>query len=128
MMRLIGFDCRFIWQDGSPTEHGSPAELCFKARNGFETVICRVPRWAILNALSASGGESGNPRDAAAGTDQDESRVCEALFVTHRQMFRDLARSKIACGAFALPLEHVKSVLISEGELIRTMKERALVH
>ena len=43
----IAFDRRIIWQGSSPSEHGSRAELCFRARRGPETVICRVPLKAI---------------------------------------------------------------------------------
>lgn len=128
MKQLIGFDYRFIWQDGSPTEHGSPAELCFKARHGVETVICRVPRSAILHALhdEAVDEEDLDPTDAIG--DGEKSRICEALYVSHRQIFRTLAQNRIMAGAFAEPMGYVKSILIGEDELIRELRETALLH
>ena len=127
MKRLIGFDLRYAWQGGSPLEHGSPAELCFKARHGVEIVICRVPSGAILKALAVPGSVEGG--DGETGSEAGErSRLCEALFVDYRHIFRDLARDKIANGSFALPFGYVRSILIGEDELIRMIGQRARVH
>jgi hypothetical protein len=125
---IIGFDFRISWQDGSPTEHSSSAELCFKARHGVETVICRVPRRAILNALNAHTAEEECPDRADDSEDLEERQICEALFVTHRQTFRALAQNKIRAGAFAEPMGHVRSILIDEGELSSKAREAVLLH
>jgi hypothetical protein len=125
MKRLIGFDYRSSWQDGSPSEHGSPAELCFKARHGLETVICRVPSSAILNALQGRASDGDGSQGAE---DHEGRRVCEALYDANRPMFQAVARTKIAAGAFAMPIGHVKSILISEDELVRKMRETNLLH
>ena len=124
MKRLTGFDHRYTWQNGNPTEHGSTAELCFKARHGVETVICRVPCQAILNALTVPDPEVG----AGEIPEEEIYERCESLFLDHREVFRDLARDKIACGGFALPLGYVRSILIGEDELIRKIGGRAQTH
>ena len=124
MKRLIGFDLRYAWQEGSPLEHGSPAELCFKARHGVEIVICRVPCGAILNALAVPGHRDGETD----GEVDERSRLCESLFVDYRHIFRDLARDKIDRGSFALPLGYVRSILIGEDELIGMIGQRARAH
>ena len=127
MKRLISFDLRYAWQDGSPLEHGSPTELCFKARHGVEIVICRVPSGAILNALAVPGSP-GSDDGETGGEVRERSRLCESLFVDHRHIFRDLARDKIDRGSFALPLGYVRSILIGEDELIRMIGQRAQIH
>jgi hypothetical protein len=123
MIGHVGFDHRITWQGSSPSEHGSRAELCFKARSGPYTVICRAPLEAILNALQAGAG-----RDDMADFDDHadeaaERQLCEELFDRYRQAFRDLARDKILAGRYALPFGEVKSVLLSEQELSRKIRE-----
>ena len=101
MMPEIAFDRRTIWQGNSPSEHGSRAELCFKARRGPETVICRVPLEAILDALHAPALRSGViPLDDYSGPD-GQKRLCERLFDEYHNAFRELAREKIELGSFA---------------------------
>jgi len=128
MKRLIGFDFRTSWQDGSPTEHGSLAELCFKARHGTETVICRVPCMAILNVLQAPAGGGGDFEGSNGANGQGRRQICEALYDANRPAFQALARSKIAAGAFAMSIGHVRSILIGEDELISKMRETILLH
>jgi hypothetical protein len=128
MKGLIVFDYRIAWQEGSPAEHGSPAELCFKARLGTATVICRVPSRALWNASSALGGVEPDIARAEECWDSEERHVCEALFDRFRRAFRSVAEDKIASGAFALPIGHVQSVLIEEGELIRKAREMVTTH
>lgn len=128
MKDLIVFDYRIAWQKGSPAEHGSPAELCFKARQGAATVICRVPSRALWNALSALGGVEPDIARAEERWDSEERHACEALFDSFRQAFRNLAEDKIASGAFALPIGHVRSILIGEEELVRKARETVATH
>src|SRR5258708_37022719 len=117
----IAFDRRIIWQGSSPSEHGSRAELCFKARRGSETVICRVPLKAILNALRAAAIRNGVLQlDDYSGYDA-EKRLCERLFDEYNKAFRELARDKIELGNFALPLGDMKSILLSEEQLNRKL-------
>ena len=124
MKRLIGFDLRYVWQGGNSLEHGSQAELCFKARHGVETVICRVPCETILSALAASGRGGSETEDRGG----NRRHRCESLFVDYRHIFRDLARDKIASGGFALPLGYVRSILIGEDELVQMISQRARIH
>jgi hypothetical protein len=128
MKSLIGFDHRMVWREGSPAEHGSPAELCFKARHGVATVICRVPSLAMSNALRALGGGEPDATGAEERWDSEEILACEALFDSFRRAFRSIAADKIASGAFALPIGHVQSVLIDAEELIRTARMTVATH
>ena len=124
----MAFDRRIVWQGSSPSEHGSRAELCFKARRGPETVICRVPLKAILNALHAPAIRNGLLQtDDYSGYDA-EKRLCERLFDEYHQAFRELARDKIELGSFALPLGDMKSILLSEEELNRKLLELQRPH
>jgi hypothetical protein len=124
----IAFDRRIIWQGSSPSEHGSRAELCFKARRGPETVICRVPLKAILNALHAHAIRNGLLQiDDYSGYDA-EKRLCERLFDEYNKAFRDLARDKIELGGFALSFGETKSILLSEEELSRKLLELRRPH
>ena len=124
----IAFDRRITWHGSSPSEHGSRAELCFKARRGPETVICRVPLEAIVNALHAPAVRSGVLQlDDYSGYDA-EMRLCERLFDEYHNAFRELAREKIALGNFALPLGDMKSILLSEEELLRKLQELQRPH
>src|SRR5258708_27556566 len=119
----IAFDRRIIWQGTSPSEHGSRAELCFKARRGPETVICRVPLMAILDALRTAAIRNGILQlDDYSGYDA-EKRLCERLFDEYHKVFRELAREKIELGSFALSFGDMKSVLLSEEELSRKLLE-----
>ena len=124
----IAFDRRIIWQGSSPSEHGSRAELCFRARRGPETVICRVPLKAILNALHAAALRNGIlQRDDYSGYDA-EKRLCERLFDEYNKAFRELARDKIELGSFALSFGDMKSILLSEEELNRKLLELQRPH
>ena len=124
----IAFDRRVIWQGSSPSEHGSRAELCFKARRGPEIVICRVPLKAILNALHAPAMRNGLLQlDDYSGYDA-EKRLCERLFDEYNTAFRELARDKIKLGGFALSFGDMKSVLLSEEELNRKLLELQRPH
>ena len=124
----ISFDNRIIWQGSSPSEHGSRAELCFKVRNGVDTVICRSPLAAILNALHAHAIRNGAlDLDDHAGYDA-QKRLCERLFDRYTQVFRDLAREKILTEQFALPFGELKSVLLSEEDLSRKVLEIPRLH
>ena len=99
----IAFDRRVIWQGSSPSEHGSRAELCFKARRGPEIVICRVSLEAILNALRAAAVRNGLLQlDDYSGYDA-EKRLCERLFDEYHKVFRELARDKIGLAASLCP-------------------------
>jgi hypothetical protein len=124
----IAFDRRIIWQGSSPSEHGSRAELCFRARRGPETVICRVPLKAILNALHGAAIRKGVLQlDDYSGYDA-EKRLCERLFDEYNKAFRELARDKIELGNFALPFGDMKSILLSEEELNRKLLELQRPH
>lgn len=124
----ISFDNRIIWQGSSPSEHGSRAELCFKVRSGLDTVICRSPLKAILNALHAHAIRNGALEpDNYAGYDA-QKRLCERLFEQYTQVFRDLAREKILIEQFALPFGELKSVLLSEEDLSRKVLEIPRLH
>jgi hypothetical protein len=83
-------------------------------------VLCRT----ILSALAASGLRGSETEDGGG----DRRRGCESLFVDCLHIFRDLAPDKIASGRFALPLGYVRSILIGEDELIRTIGGRAQTH
>jgi hypothetical protein len=127
-MPHISFDHWIIWQGSSPSEHGSRAELCFKVRSGLDTVICRSPLEAILNALHAHAiRNDALDLDDYAGYDA-QKRLCERLFDRYKQAFRELAREKILMGQFALPFGEVKSVLLSEGDLSRKVLEIPRLH
>jgi hypothetical protein len=128
MMRTISFDHRINWQGGSPSEHGSQAELCFKARLGRDTVICRVPHKAILNALHARAIQADVLDIDDEWGEGSERRICESLFREFRPLFRDLARQKILAGAFALPFGVVRSVLLDEIELHRIARQGTSAH
>jgi hypothetical protein len=124
----IAFDRRIIWQGTSPSEHCSRAELCFKARRGPETVICRVPLMAILDALRTAAIRNGVLQlDDYSGYDA-EKRLCERLFDEYHKVFRELAREKIELGSFALSFGDMKSVLLSEEELSRKLLELQRPH
>ena len=128
MMRSISFDHRISWQGSSPSEHGSQAELCFKARVGPDTVICRVPHKAILNALLAHAIQADVLDIDDDGGEGSERRICESLFREFRPVFRDLAREKILAGAFALPFGDLRSVLLGEIELHRRARHGTPAH
>jgi hypothetical protein len=124
----IAFDRRITWHGSSPSEHGSRAELCFKARRGPETVICRAPLKAILNALHAAAIRKGALQlDDYSGYDA-EMRLCERLFDEYNSAFRELARDKIALGEFALPFGEMKSILLTQEELLRKLLELQRPH
>jgi hypothetical protein len=124
----IAFDRRVIWQGSSPSEHGSRAELCFKAKRGPEIVICRVPLKAILNALHAASIRNGVLQlDDYSGYDA-EKRLCERLFDEYHKVFWELARDKIELGRFALSFGDTKSILLNEEELSRKLLELQRPH
>jgi hypothetical protein len=124
----IVFDRRIVWQGSSPSEHGSRAELCFKARRGPETVICRVPLEAILNAFHAPAVRSGLLQRGDYSGYDSQKRLCERLFDEYHVAFRELAREKIGRGGFAPALGGMKSVLLSEQELNRKQLELRRPH
>jgi hypothetical protein len=128
MKQDVIFDYRISWQGPSPAEHGSRAELCFKARNGQETVICRVPYKVILNALRAYAAETDSLDIEDELGDRTEKRHCERLFSAHRPAFRALAQDKIRAEAFARSIGQVRSILIGEDELNRKVQELHRTH
>jgi len=82
----IAFDRRITWHGSSPSEHGSRAELCFKARRGPETVICRAPLRAILNALHTAATRKGAlPLDDYSGLWWDPAEPGWGLSITQSQ-------------------------------------------
>ncbi len=96
--------------------------------HGPETVICRVPLEAILNALHAPAIRKGVLQlDDYSGYDA-QKRLCERLFDEYHQAFRSLARDKIWLGRFAQSFGDVKSVLLSEEELNRKLLELQRPH
>jgi hypothetical protein len=128
MRPSVSFDHRIVWQGSSPSEHGGNAELCFKARTGPHTVICRVSLESILNALHARALND-DVFDLDAYAEEDEERqLCELLFNRYRQAFRDVAQDKILSGQFARPFGETRSVLLGEDELSRKLRERDRAH
>ena len=87
----------------------------------MDTVICRAPLQAILNAFHAHAIDEDvlDVDDYVGG--EAERRLCERLFDKYTQVFQDLARDKILAGRFALSFGEVKSVLLGERELSRQL-------
>jgi hypothetical protein len=128
MMQDIHFDHRFSWQGSSPSEHDSQAELCFKAKRGLDTVICRVPHRVLLNVLHRHAIRNDIlDLDDETG-DGTQRELCERLFHEYKSAIRATAQEKILAGRFALSFGHVRSILLGEHELRQKVLEASRAH
>jgi hypothetical protein len=128
MKQEIDFDHRLTWEGSSPSEHNSQAELCFKAKRGLETVICRVPHRVLLNVLHCHAIRN-DIVDLDDETDDGTQReLCERLFHEYKPTIRAAAQDKILAGRFALSFGHIRSILLSEHELRQKVLQASRAH
>jgi hypothetical protein len=121
----IAFDRRILRQGSSPSEHGSRAELCFRAGVVLNGDLPRAAQGDLECPAHRCHPQGRAPARRYSGYDA-EKRL-RRLFDEYTG-FPGAGAGKIELGNFALPRGDMKSILLSEEELNQKLLELQRPH